>query len=67
MYGSIAWSTARFDYYRRAAGEYLRMGRLETALALYLKAEQYAPAGESRRDKIDEIRSKLGKHESTTP
>jgi hypothetical protein len=59
MFLSITSSTARFDYYRRAAGEFMRMDQLETALALYLKAERYAPRGESRRDKIDEIRSKL--------
>jgi hypothetical protein len=67
MYGSIAWSTARFDYYRRAAGEFLRMGQLESALALYIKAERYAPSGESRRHKIDEIRSKLRKQQSSAP
>jgi hypothetical protein len=67
MYLSIAQTTARFDYYRRAAGELSRMGELETALALYLKADAYAPPGHSRQKKIAEIRSKLAERGPSAP
>lgn len=52
----------RFDYYRRAAGELSRMGRTVDALALYRKAELHAPAGASRRARIEELEKRLGEH-----
>ena len=57
-----AASLERFDFYRRAAGEQYRMGKLETALQLYEKAEQYAPPGQSRAQKMGAIRRALAAH-----
>lgn len=52
-------TSIRFDYYRRAAGESTRMGRLEEALTLYRKAEQHAPPGRTRMTKIDQLERAL--------
>lgn len=58
---AIATSPARYDYYRYLGGDLRRRGEPAAALEAYLKAERYAPAGTSRRDKIDELREELGK------
>ena len=59
LFGALNLTTVRFDYYRRAAGELLRMGELEQALLLYRKAEQHAPAGKTRMTKIDRLQREL--------
>jgi hypothetical protein len=50
-----------FDYYRRAAGELGRMGRIEDALAMYRRAERYAPAGRSRAATIRTLELELAR------
>ena len=61
MWGAIAVSPVRWDFYRYLGGDLKRRGELEAALEAYVRGERYAPAGESRGDKIAEIRELLGK------
>jgi hypothetical protein len=56
---TLVKSSVPFDYYRRGAGELARMGQLREALLMYRRAEQYAPAGESRRRRIAELERQL--------
>jgi hypothetical protein len=56
---TLAESDVPFDYYRRGAGELARMGRKEEALELYRQAEKYAPPGQSRRHRIEELERQL--------
>ncbi|MFO0709371.1 MAG: hypothetical protein U0353_06005 [Sandaracinus sp.] len=54
-----AWvyvSPARFDYYRFAGGDFRRRLDYEHALHAYEHANRYAPPGESRDDRIEEMR-----------
>jgi hypothetical protein len=57
--GCLELGRVRFDYYRRLAGELLRMGRLEEALEQYRTTERYAPRGQSRREQIRRIERQL--------
>jgi hypothetical protein len=59
MWGAIAQSSVRYDYYRYLAHDLSTRNELEPALAAYLKAERYAPPGESRRDQIEKLRKKI--------
>jgi hypothetical protein len=52
---SMTQSTARFDYYRRGAGELRALGEWQHALSLYRKADRYAPPGKSRKKQVDEL------------
>ena len=57
-----AWvhvSPARFDYYRFAGGDFRRRLEYEEALHAYERANRYAPPGESRDDRIDEMRAMI--------
>jgi hypothetical protein len=54
---------ARFDYYRRTAGELSRMGRTASALDMYRAAERHAPRGRSRRSQIKDLEKRLSQHE----
>ncbi len=54
-WGAVTFSDARYDYYRRAGGELRAMGALESALAMYRKAERYAGPGRSRKSRIMEL------------
>ena len=65
MWLALAQSAVPFDYYRRTAGELQRMGELPRALAMYRRAERYAPAGRSRADKIRELESQLERGEAS--
>jgi hypothetical protein len=56
---AIALSPVRWDYYRYLGGDLMRRGESEAALEVYLKGERFAPTGESRQDKIDELRRLL--------
>jgi len=56
---AVSATTWRFDYYRRSAGELSNMGEYGAALDAYEKAELYAPAGRSRRTKIEALRRRL--------
>ncbi len=55
----VTLSPIRFDYYRYAAGDYRRRGDYQTALTLYEKANRYAPEGEDRKERIQEMRRKV--------
>ena len=57
---SVTNSDVRYDYYRFVGGDLSRRDRLEDALSAYLKAERYAPEGESRKDKIARLKRQLG-------
>jgi hypothetical protein len=59
MWAAIAQSTVRYDYYRYLAHDLSSRDELRPALAAYLKAERYAPAGESRRDQIEKLRKRI--------
>ena len=54
----------RFDYYRRTAGELLRMGQDAQALSFYRRAERYAPVGQSRQNRIRSIERRLSEKRS---
>jgi hypothetical protein len=61
MWGAIAFSDMRWDFYRYLGGDLSRRGQDEAALEAYVKGERYAPKGESRQDKIDKLRQRLGR------
>lgn len=61
MWIAIAASPVRWDYYRFRAGDLDKRGELEAALQAYEHGERYAPAGQTRKDKIEQLRRKLGK------
>jgi hypothetical protein len=61
MWGAIARSDVRWDFYRYLGGDLKRRGQPEAALDAYRKGERYAPSGQSRRDKIDELERQLGR------
>jgi hypothetical protein len=54
--GWLAVGTARFDYYRFAGGDFRRRLDYEAALGAYERANRYAPPGQSRDDRIEELR-----------
>lgn len=49
----------RYDYYRFAGGDFRRRGEWARALDAYLKADEYAPEGQSRRAQADEMRARM--------
>jgi hypothetical protein len=57
---AIALSPVRWDYYRYLGGDLMRRGEPGAALGIYLMGERFAPPGESRQDKIDELKRQLG-------
>jgi hypothetical protein len=59
MWLAIAASPVRWDFYRYLGGDLNRRGELEAALQVYERGERYAPAGQSRRDKIEQIKRQL--------
>ena len=59
LWGAFAQSSVRYDYYRYLGYDLEARGTLRAALTAYLKAERYAPAGESRKDRIDSLRRKI--------
>jgi hypothetical protein len=61
MWLAIGSSSVRWDFYRYLGGDLSRRGRSEAALEAFVKGERYAPKGESRKAKIEELRQKLGK------
>jgi hypothetical protein len=57
-----AWvhvSPARFDYYRFAGGDFRRRLQYDEALHAYERSNRYAPPGESRDDRIEEMRAMI--------
>ncbi len=61
MWGAIARSEVRWDFYRYLGGDLKRRNQPEAALEAYLKGERYAPPGQSRKDKIAELKQELGR------
>lgn len=59
LWCSVTLTSVRFDFYRRWAGEVSRLGELELALALYRKADEYAPPGTSRATQIEHLEREL--------
>lgn len=59
LWGGVAASDVRFDFYRFLGGDRLRRGELREALAAYEQAERYAPPGKSRRPKINALRERI--------
>jgi hypothetical protein len=59
MWAAIASSEVRWDFYRYLGGDLSRRGLRTEALDAYVKGERYAPRGQTRRDKIDELRRQL--------
>jgi len=62
MWAAIAASPVRWDFYRFLGGDLARRGELRPALEAYRRGERYAPPGETRVRKIDQIEKQLGKH-----
>jgi hypothetical protein len=60
----LSLSEVRFDYYRRAAGELRRMGLMQASLALYRKADRYAPRGINRQDVIEQLERQVSEQRS---
>lgn len=58
---ALAASDVRWDFYRYLGGDLRRRGHLEAALEAYVEGERYAPAGQSRADKIRELKRRLGR------
>jgi hypothetical protein len=61
MWGAIASSSVRWDFYRYLGGDLARRDEPEAALEAYVRGERYAPPGQSRGDKIKKIRAQLGR------
>jgi hypothetical protein len=61
MWTAIANSGVRWDFYRYLGGDLRRRAQPEAALRAYEKGERYAPPGQSRQDKIDELKRQLGR------
>ncbi|GAB4197024.1 MAG: hypothetical protein OHK0013_04750 [Sandaracinaceae bacterium] len=55
--GWLAVSPGRFDYYRFAGGDFRRRLDYEAALDAYQHANRYAPPGQSRDDRVEEMRA----------
>jgi hypothetical protein len=60
MWGAIAISEVRWDYYRYLGGDLQRRGETRAAIQAYLAGERYAPKGRSRRNRIRELQRQLG-------
>ena len=59
LYASIAASEVRWDYYRNVGGDHRRRGEIREAYEAYVKANRYAPEGEDRREREEEMRQIL--------
>jgi len=60
MWLAFVGTEARYDYYRFVGGDYRRRGELEESLEAYIKANDYAPEDDNRREREDEVRRGLG-------
>lgn len=61
LWGAIASTSVRFDYYRYLGGDQSRRGELEAALETYRRGERYAKPGQSRASKIADLERRLGR------
>ncbi len=64
--GWVYVSPARFDYYRFAGGDFRRRLQYEDAVHAYERANRYAPPGESRDDRIEEMRAMIRERRGVT-
>ncbi len=58
---AVGASTVRFDFYRYLGADLERENDLTGALEAFEKADRYAPAEQSRRAKVEELRRRLGR------
>ncbi len=56
---ALTQTSARFDFYRRGAGELRAIGNLDQALTMYIKADRYARPGQSRKTQIRELKQMI--------
>jgi hypothetical protein len=61
MWIAIAASPVRWDFYRYLGGDLTRRGELQAAVQAYERGERYAPPGQTRRDKIEQLKRKLSR------
>jgi Vitamin K-dependent gamma-carboxylase len=61
MWLAIVRSDVRWDFYRYLGGDLRRRAQPEAALEAYERGERYAPPGQSRKDKINELKQQLGR------
>lgn len=59
LYAAVSLSEVRWDYYRNVGGDHRRRGEPLEAYVAYVKATRYAPDGESRQSRADEMREVL--------
>ena len=59
MWVAISASDVRWDFYRYLGGDLARRGETEAAIEVYLRGERYAPAGQSRMEKVRRLQSEL--------
>jgi hypothetical protein len=55
--GWLHVTSGRFDYYRFAGGDFRRRLEYDAALEAYVRANRYAPEGQSRDDRVEEMRT----------
>jgi hypothetical protein len=60
MWGAIALSPVRWDFYRYLGGDLARRDESKAALEAYRRGERYAPPGQTRADKIADLEKQLG-------
>jgi hypothetical protein len=58
LWGALAASEARYDYYRFAGGDAKKRGTPAEALLFYQKAQAYAPEGVDRSGDIEALRAR---------
>lgn len=56
---SVGASEVRWDYWRNVGGDHRRRGEVEEAYVAYVKANRYAPEGEDRLERQQEMREIL--------
>lgn len=59
LFASMALSDVRYDFYRKMGGDHRRRGELLTAYHAYVKANRYAPEGQNRAEREEELRRTL--------
>ena len=59
LWSGVTLSEVRWDYYRNVGGDYRRRGELSEAYIAYVKATRYAPEGQTRQDRADQVRAQL--------
>ncbi len=59
LYVSVTATDVRWDYYRNVGGDHRRRGEIAEAYVAYVKANRYAPEGQDRRAREEEMRARL--------